>query len=400
MANRQLSSWVDGFVKYTDHLSSPRLFRKWAAISAIAGALERRVWVKTMEEELYPNMYIVLVGPPGVGKTIVSSRTEELWRSLQDHWVAPKSVSKASLIDSLAEAKQSISRPGQVPAHVEFNSLLVHSGELGVLIPSYENDFMNVLTDIYDGRIYEEKRRTKDLHIKINKPLLNILAATTPSYLNNVLPEGAWEQGFLSRTMIIYSGVSQRRSLFATKDSHKDADWSVLKSDLRGIGRMFGQLQFTEESAAKIEEWHMGGGEPTPDHPRLVNYLTRRTVHLLKLCMVASVSRGEDYTINMLDLGTAMEWLYEAEDQIPEAFKAMETRGNSSVINEAWHFLYKKYAADKQPVAEQRLVQFLMVQVPAHEVLRIIDIMEKSGSIKKSLGKGGVFGWTPIQPDY
>src|SRR5690606_31276805 len=122
-----------------------------------------------------------------------------------DIHIAPTSVTKASLIDALAAAERKIIRPGHDPSIITFNSLVVASDELGVFLPAYENDFMNVLTNIYDCRVYSETRRTSKVSIRMEAPQLNFTAATTPSYLTALLPEGAWDQGFLSRTILIYS---------------------------------------------------------------------------------------------------------------------------------------------------------------------------------------------------
>lgn len=66
---------------------------------------------------------------------------------------------------------------------VNFNSLTIVSNELGVLLPEYDPAMMSKLTDIYDGKGYSERRRTKDLNFKIDAPQINLIAATTPSFL-------------------------------------------------------------------------------------------------------------------------------------------------------------------------------------------------------------------------
>ncbi len=180
--------WADGFYSITENLSSPAIFRRWAAISAIAGALERKVWVQTLGSKLYPNIYAILVAPPGVGKTEVTWRVRDIWESLEDHCIASTSVTKASLIDELNDAERRIVTNHRDNPVDHFNSLLMSINELGVLIPAYENEFMNVLTDLWDCKHYSERRRTNKLEIVIKRPQLNLLAACTPSYLMNVLP--------------------------------------------------------------------------------------------------------------------------------------------------------------------------------------------------------------------
>lgn len=389
-------SWVDGFLEATNHLTSPLLFRKWGAISVISGALERKVWVKTKGSALYPNLYTVLVAPPGVGKTEVTWRVRAMWDALEDVHVANSSVTKAALIDSLDAATRRITDLTSVPPVYNFNTLLVAANELGVLLPAYENEFMNTLTDLYDCKGYSESRRTKDIKIKIERPSLSILAACTPGYLKEVLPPGAWDQGFLSRTILVYSGEQQLSSLF-----HEEEDsMEHLVDSLKEINALYGQFKFTAEAKHFIDKWYLGGQEPKPDHPRLLNYNTRRITHLLKLAMVASVSYKRDLVIDLNDVNQAMDWLIEVEFHMTDIFKAMGSGGDSQVIEEAFYFLYRLYMEDpkKQPILEHRLVLFLQERTPVHNIVRMIETMVRSNMIEQKFVPGAGNGYIPRKP--
>lgn len=397
MGKRRLPSWIQGFYEYTDALPSPGLWRKFAAISLIAGALERRVWIKTAMGNLFPNMFMILVGPPGAGKTILTSQIYDFWSTLQDgtdtgHHVAASSVTAASLIDSLNEAQRRIVRPTAIPPVETFNSLKICSNELGVFLPAYENSMMNLLTDIYDGRPYSERRRGKDINIKIERPQLNIIAATTPSYLTNILPEGAWDQGFLSRTILVYSGETVIRPLWDESPKNEKM-YKDLVADLKVVGEMFGKMTFTPDAAKVVSDWHMEGGPPQPEHPKLLHYNTRRTAHLLKLCMVASASRGDDFEINLDDVQLALDWLIEVETFMPDIFKAMSQGGDSRAIQDCWYHCYQIWIKEKRPIAEPRIVYFLQERVPAHSVMRIIEVMRQAKLLEKQLD-----GYVPKEP--
>jgi hypothetical protein len=393
---RRLFSWVDGFLEYTKNLPSAEIFRKWAAIAAIAGALERKVWiyVPAYKANLYPNLYTIFVGPPASGKTIATSITQTLWSKMGDHHLAPNSVSRASLMDALREAERSIIRPQDTPSVIKFNSLLVVANELGVLMPEYGADFMNTLTDIYDGKRYGEKKRGSELNYVLLAPQINILSATTPSYLNAIMPEGAWDQGFISRVSMIYSGESVINDIFFGAEENEH-EFDILLHDLKLIGNLYGKLVFTEEAAKALGKWHMLKGPPIPDHPRLQHYNGRRTTHLLKLCMVASVSQRNDLIINVEDYNTALDWLLEAERYMPDIFKSMNVGGDARAIKEAWHYSYEIYVRTKKYTSESKLIEFLSNRVPAHSVERILQVMVKSGLLEKTIE-----GYKPRAPKY
>lgn len=349
-----------------------------------------------MGSALYPNLYAVLVGPPGIGKGVAIHPAEKLMREVPDLHVGPSDLTSASLIDALNESIRRVILMGN-PPYVEFHALTVISRELGVLIPAWENTLMNSLTDIYDGFTIDQKRRGKDLRIKILNPQINLLGACTPSYLNEVLPAGAWDQGFLSRTILIYSGDKMARDPFAedenlafTQRVHND-----LLHDLKTIALEFGQMSFTTPAATAIKAWVSGGLEPAPTHQKLQYYNSRRLAHLLKLCMVSSISRSGEKVIGLEHYTEALNWLMEAETYMPDIFKSMMTGGDSGAMEETWNYVWTLYAKEKKPIPQHRIINFLRERVPAHSVTHVLDIMVKSRMFEISIEGNNFQGYKP-----
>lgn len=377
--------WITDFIAATDHITSPALFRKWAGINAISGALERKVWFRTAGSVGYPNLYVVLVGPPGVGKTEIVYRVREQWDAVKTLHIASASVSKASLIDELAKATRHINRPQEVPAVSTYNSLLVASNELGVLLPAYDLTMMNTLQDLYDCKHYSETRRTRDISIEIKNPHITILAGCTPSYLSSVLPEGAWEQGFTARTIFVYSGDSVRVPLFEERAEPTEA-WDELKQRLKKISTLYGKVSFTKEAAELAQGWADSGGAPVPEHPRLFHYNTRRVLQMLKLSTISCCSRTDTLVIEDMDIARAIDWLLEAEAAMPDIFKAMTGSTHAQLIDDIYYFVFNAYnKAGKKPVDRMRVYNFVQQRTPAHNVDKVLEIMKKAGLIEEQL---------------
>lgn len=301
-------------MEYTEGIQSPELFRKWAAISAVAGALERKVWIRSQRHDVFPNLYVLLVGPPGSGKTFALNACEQLWKTLPEHKVAETSLTKAALVDRLAESVRIIRHPIQM----EFNALLVASKELGALIPQYDPDFLNALTYFWDSIRYDEKRRygkNNGEALVIERPCLNLIGCTTPSYLTGTMPPFAWDQGFFARVIIIYSDITDITplNLLDEDNTNNAALQNALAHDIKLIGERVGRMKFTAPAIQAIETWNAEGQKKDkPSHPRLMNYCTRRTLQLLKLCIIAAADRGAD-NIDIPDYDAALAWLAEAE---------------------------------------------------------------------------------------
>lgn len=385
---RNFPDWVDAFADYTSPSGTPMRLRKWAGIACIAGALERKVWVRTAGSRLYPNLFVFLVSPPGKGKSRAINAIRDMWKELPELKVAPSTVSRASLIDDLADGHRTIVVPGKNPPTDEFHSLNVASLELGVLLPEFANDFMNTLTDLYDGYHYSERKRTKNLQITIHSPHLNMLAGTTPNYLSHLLPAGAWDQGFLSRVIMVYDAESVKRSMFVN-DEFDAAQRHQLVSDIKTIGNLYGQIEFTPEVVQAFDDWYLGDQAPVPDHPKLRNYNTRRPAHLLKLMMVSWANKGDQDKIGLVHFQQAMNWLVEAEASVPDIFKDMASGGDEQVMEEVWHFLYQYQARFPGKYAPQALVyRFVSGKVPSYNIENILTMMEKAGMLSTEAVKG------------
>src|SRR3990167_2853963 len=51
--------------------ASPNTFIDWSFYFLISACLQRRVWIGASHHPIYPGMYVILVGEPGVGKGLM-----------------------------------------------------------------------------------------------------------------------------------------------------------------------------------------------------------------------------------------------------------------------------------------------------------------------------------------
>lgn len=398
MAKRKLSNWVDSWLEYTDQIPSPAVWRKWAGIFCLGAAMERRLYIKTNIGPLYGNLYCIFVGPPGVGKTNLTSRVRNFLAGLSDvkesntFHVASSSLTHASIIDELKEAERRFVHSNMKDVD-NYNALTIVSNELGVLLPEYDDFMMPKLTDLYDGHPYSERRRTANLNFTIEAPVLSILAACTPSYMTSTMPEGAWDQGFLSRTMIAFSAETIWRDIFTEIPVAQKLE-DDLRSDLRHLLSLAGKMAFTDEALASIKQWDKTGRTPLPEHPKLYHYNTRRLAHVLKLSMIAALSKEDTLQITQDDFFQALDWLVEIETYMPEIFKAMSTGGDSRVMEEIWFHVSVIFQNEGQkPIAESRILAFLAERLPASNVTRVMDVMVRTGIFVEAFGDGNPGNW-------
>lgn len=368
-----MTSWIGGFVEFTENIEAAPLFRKWAAISAIASALEQRVWLNT-SSPLFPNLYIFLVGHAGIGKSRTISAASRFLRELPEHHIGPNSVTMASLVDCLTEAKKTVINLPD-PPH-EYHSLTIVADELSAFMAIYDPELIGGLTTFYDCVPYAQHRRGKDIRIRIDSPQLNILSGSTPSNLLKFIPEIAWDQGFMSRVIMIYSAERPIIDIFNTHNPDMPKE---MVHDLKCISALFGEFKWSDAYSAEIHKWRLAGQTPVPQHPKLVHYCSRRLGHVLKLSMVSAVDRGDLLRLEISDFTRALGWLSEAESLMPEIFRTGQGSIDSKAMDEIYNFI-----GEGKTKGETQVVGFARRLVPAYAVKSVLEVMERSGMIAAS----------------
>lgn len=372
---RKCESWVDRFVEATAFTHSPLLFRKWAAISTIAAVTEQKTMVATARG-LHPNLYVLLVGHPGVGKTRIIREARSYMLEVPEFHMAPTSMTAASLIDAVAAAKRFIIRLPEPP--LEYNTLTIAADELGSFVHKYDDEMIAVLSSFYDPDPYGHHRRGKELKIAIKRPQLNLLCGSTPSNLLKFMPENAWDQGFTSRIIMVYSDERIIGDDFEVMSHGLDQD---LVHDLKQISTLTGEARASEDYRKLITLWREAGetlpNAPSPNHPKLLHYNTRRRAHLYKLSLIACLDRSNTLLLTREDFNRAMSWMAEAELYMPEIFKAGAVGADAKAMDEVYHFVLIRGVTP-----EHEIVNEARKHVPAHSVMRMLDVMERSGLIR------------------
>jgi len=325
---------------------------------------------------MHPNLYVLILGHPGVGKTRTIREARSYVIDLPDFHLAPISLTFASLVDSLVQAKRFMVRLPDPP--LEYNSMYIAADELGAFVHKHEDDMIAGLSAFYDPDPYTQSRRMfKGDNIKIKSPQLNMLCGSTPSNLMKFMPEGAWEQGFTSRLLMIFSDERIVGDDFAPKVHNHNA---ALEYDLRIINNLTGEFEVTEDYRDAVNNWRAVGEIPVPSHPKLIHYVTRRRAHLYKLSMIASLDKSNSLILTKADFNRAMGWLLEAETAMPQIFKAGAGSADGQALEEIMYYIQTSDVGKGVP--KHRIINFAKDKIPLHSILRIVEILEGSGKIQ------------------
>ncbi len=286
-------------------------------------------------------------------------------------------MTAASMIDAVAKSKRNVVfANGKDMDQLEYNTVYITADELSAFMHKYDEEAVGVMSDFYDPQPYGQTRRGFDLNIKIKSPQLNLICGTTPSNLMKYMPETAWEQGFTSRVIMIFSDERSIGDDFATTETGLNPD---LIHDLHSITGLVGKFEVTPDYRTAVNNWRELGEPPMPSHPKLIHYATRRRVHLYKLSMVSAIDRSDVLLLTKDDFNRALGWLIEAEATMSDVFKAGAGNADARAMDEIYHYVLTIGA--RGPVAERKIISFAKEHIPLHSIERVIGIMERAGML-------------------
>ena len=345
--SRELSDWLDTYLEYTENTESPLTYHTWAGLSVIAGALQRRVYLKWgLGQVIYPNLYIVLIGPSGRTRKGVSiGIAKDFLKSVPTISVAPESSSgRQAMILAMKRALGNFNDPtdGKVKFHC---ALTAFSEELSVFLGQGDIAYLSNLTDWYDSKDdweYETVGRGKD---SLQGLCLNLLGGTAPDWIQSMIPQEALGGGFTSR--IIFVVEERKRKIVpehTISEREKDLGEKLLR-DLERISQLSGEFIFTPEGKEKYVAWYikqdgeLSAGKPAIQDTRFAGYCERRATHLRKLMMICSASRCDDLRIRAEDFDKAMSLLQVVELNMHKTFGGLGKARYSGETTEVQEFI-------------------------------------------------------------
>lgn len=380
MADRLIKgSWLEGYLAYTAESESPEEYHLWVGISAIAGALRRRTFFDMGYFLLYPNMYIVLVGPAGRCKKSTAMRVgRQMLGAVPGLEFTTDSVTRERLIQDLTQAY----KDGQ-------SAMTAYSSEFASLLTSSGMDMVVFLTDIFDSPMEWSHKTKAGGTNKIKQPFLNLMAATTPSWISTAMPLDTVGIGLTSRIVFVFQDTPRIKPPFPELSEAQISLADMLIRDLTAISVMEGQFTLAADAKAFYTDWYKDRLEEpniTGD-PRMAGYFERKPMHLLKLAMIVSASQKDETVISMNDLQMAMSLFDKIEVRMPKVFASV---GKNPLFADREEVLGAIRSSGGMTIGQ--LNDKFGYALRKDEVAETLDTLMLIGKIK--LGKAGLY-----QPD-
>ncbi len=384
---RRCDDWLSTYMEYTDNSEPPTLFRTWCGISTICAVLKRKCYME-WESRIYPNMYVVLVGPSGCRKGTAMRPAFDFLSSMGIK-MAAEAITREALIRELKKASDNTIDEETQEMHMHA-SLTIFSQELTVFLGQNNLQLMSDLTDWFDCRerwTYRTKNKGTD---DITGVWVNLIGATTPSILQTALPQDAIGGGLTSRIIFVYGGRKAKLVPAPFKTQVEVELGEKLRDDIDAIHAISGSFKMTKDWLDRYITWYSEQeADPPFKEESFAGYNERRSLHLRKLCMAVCASRTDDMIITLDDFDRALGLLITTEKGMRTVFMGRGRNPYSDIIYKLGAWLQ-----EANNILYQDVIARFHKDIGADEMDRLIQTLCKMKVCKlvsSSLGSALVY---------
>ena len=278
---------IDDYLAYTVNSESPQAYHKWTCLSMVSSLIGKRCWIKFNYFTVYPNLYLILVSLPGLGKKSTALRigSKMVEESKSEVLISKDGLSPQALMIDLDEAYRIV----DTPSGKKFgsSSLTVFASEIASLF-GVGSGMVEFLTDIYDSDKSFEYKTKNSGKLTIKGPCLNLMACTTTDTFSSKILKDAVAGGLVSRSVVVFANDQKAISPFDMPPPEAlEARQRVIERFAK-IRDLFGEVVFTTEAKDYYETWYMKTFGDCQD--KNTEFNSRKHVHVAKAAMLLALS--------------------------------------------------------------------------------------------------------------
>lgn len=325
---RNFDNFLRAYMEYTEGQEASPTIHFWTCLSIVAGVLGRKVWLYRDHYDTFPNLYVVIVGAPGlVKKSTATGIGVDLLREIPGFQLSPEQTSDAALVDAMQRSERKYIIDGVEQRH---SALFYHGSELSVMFKGSYGAIAEMFIEFYDCKPRNpNKPWTRESRmggkVEVYGPCLNMLGCTTPRALKDIVSIDNMDGGFASRVNFILIDEKPEKFHPIPDQGNRKIDMQKkLIQDLMYISTLQGRMKMTKEARELFSTFYIRNQEfifKNREDSRFIGYFARKPIMVEKLAMICSACGRDDLVIEEDDINFAIKELEKAEKPMLEKFQ-------------------------------------------------------------------------------
>ena len=366
-----MNAWLSDYLEYVKDIRSPLVYHKWVGLSIISATIGRKVYLQLGHFQTVPNIYVILLGPSGLGKGNALAPARELLFQTKVV-LAPNSTTREGFLSYMLDKESIINGKS-------YNNMMILATELGSFLKDQDRQFRRDLTGLYDCEIEGFLSQTKTVpSVELKNPGVTLLGATTPDDLLHIFPASEYRLGMLGRCIMVFADQTRKVPLIPPNPDKKLA--LKLSNQLRATQKIIGTMKFSatgELAFAAIQQTKTR----RYIHSVFEGFAARRHIHILKVAMLLSLIRSNRMLIDGLDLEEAEELIAEVEVDMEVPFLLRGRNKHGRIMEDIVRYVLRNTEKKKQTTRSE-IASIFIGDLDDQDVTQIERTLSKAKILK------------------
>lgn len=342
----------------------------WSMLGTLSTFAARRYWFPFGPLTYYPNLYVVLVGDPGNGKSTAMNRGKNIVRMSKITPVAATQITKEALTQKMADDKFQGKKFFEYDGNtIEYNQYAIFATELVEFIAVNPQGFLDFLTTVWDEPQLEVETKNKGHHF-VKGPNITMLACMTPEKLKGFMKQSILTGGFARRCAFMYSREKNIVPFPSYSDSQRAAEMRCVEFG-KSLQEHSGPFDWTQELKDFYKDWYIDNEKRMNNRPPNVRgWYQSKGEMLFKLSMLIALAEhgGERRIMELSHYQKALEYCDMLEKTLPKVFEGSGINPNSAAATQILNML----EALGKPMVTKRLEAMFFDETTSYEELKSV----------------------------
>lgn len=328
-------SFLRDYLTWAGGNEAPKMFHLWSGLTCVSACVPRTVWLPYGARAIYPNLYTLLVGEAGNGKSIAMYFTKRLLASVYPGDTHEIPIS-ANVETPAGLWSHMMGKPKAIPVipspvmrlvkhpdgHTcECHPMLIMANEFVNFISTDPENWTTHLNDIYDQDVFRYRTINSGDNL-LHGPYISILGGLTTDFAQSLHKAKIISSGFARRTLFQY-GERDVENPQAELEESEDQKRAFIRciNHLRSLKTAAGPFHRNPETKAYWKTWYDDNShQVTKRNPALRSWYLTKPDQVLRLAMLLALCDGLVLEITSEHFRMALEYLDILEKDLYKVF--------------------------------------------------------------------------------
>jgi len=390
-------SFITNYLDAVKNTKPATEYHIWSMLSVLSVFAGRRFWLPFGPYNYYTNLYVVLVGDPGTGKSAAMDRAKEIVRASGVSPIAATQITKEAMSLKMSNDKFAGRKHFDFNnRNVEYNQYAIFATELVEFLGVNPLGFLDCLTSLWTESVWEVETKNKG-NDYVQGPYVTLLGCMTPEKLKGYMKMDILTGGFARRCAFMFCATKNlvpKPTLTAAQTRAENYCVEFGKN----LQTRSGPFALSEECDKFYVDWFYENERVLNDRPpKTKSWFESKGEMLFKLSMLialAELPSDAPLVIDVEHYKLALKFCGMLEKTLERVFEGTGINPNAGVISQVVRML----EALGKPMNKKHLLQMFIDQATGFNELNDVlsHLILVGRLVERMVNNNGIFVGTLI----